>query len=616
MNKRVLGSSVFEQFGLFRFGVRSRRGASLPLVWFCLFGVICPHRGAAQETDSRDNRPVFNVRNFGARGDGKADDRRAFAAVFRRAAKEPKAEIFVPTGFYVLRSPQDSSGPGRADPASLRTYLEIPDTDLRIRGAGIDRTRIQTAIEGTLLDGVAARGSILELSDLSVAYTAGFSTLTNSFAVRFAGQVLRATNVEFKNYTQAIRVPEGVEVREMLLNRCRFYYDHGRAGVSQADETFQYPITSILGAADNTTIQGCEFDGLTDPTFSSVGANRNTHAEIPPSQLTPIDGLIKTIHMGRSVRIFNNVVRNGGIEHILIDGGGLETDRVEISGNKISGPNPTEMNSGSIVPRKTPTQTHSGFYFAGMSGITITRANAYIHDNQINDTRIGIGVDLGLAPANSGVRIVNNHVLNCIIGIQLSNSRDALVQGNFISINRPFANAERETGEAAAQAGIRLIDSPYAKIEANQIQLQNEGWWAGVMRTKADSNTGDNTLKVESIPPELMKAKRLFIMLSTAEKPVICSPATVESDEQLEVAWPLPAAIPKGASVLWSIGSVAEQAAICSYRSSGSVSQNNQIQGGIQPFVHFDERHTGPIFSRHDTLQGYVPQTNGAVQFQ
>src|SRR5271166_3079364 len=172
MNKRVLRSSV-EQFGLFRFGVRSRRGASLPLVWFCLFGVICPHRGAAQETDSRNNRPVFNVRNFGARGDGRGDDRRAFAAVFRRAAKEPKAEIFVPTGVYVLRSPQDSSGPARADPASLRTYLQIPDTDLRIRGAGIDRTRILTAIEGTFLEGLTATNSILELSDLSLAYTGG-----------------------------------------------------------------------------------------------------------------------------------------------------------------------------------------------------------------------------------------------------------------------------------------------------------------------------------------------------------------------------------------------------------------------------------------------------------
>ena len=461
-----------------------------------------------------------------------------------------------------------------------------------------------------------ASDSILELSDLLVAYTGGFSTLTNSFAVRFAGKVLRATNVEFRNYTQAIRVPESVEVSQMLLIRCRFLYDHGRGGISQADKTFQYPITAILGAADRTTIQACEFDGLTDPTFSNGGVDRNTHTEIPPSQLTPIDGLIKTIQMGRSVRIFDNVVRNGGIEHILIDGGGRETDRVEIAGNRISGPDPADINSGSVVPRKTPRQTHSGFYFGGMSGITSTRANTYIHDNQITNTRIGIGADLRPAPSKCGIKIVNNRVLNCIIGIQLSNTRDSLVRENVISINRPFADAERETGDSAAQAGIKLIDSPFTEIEENQIKLQNEGWWTGMMRTKGDLNANDHTLKVDSVPGALLRAKHCYVVFSSAERPVICSPATVSSAEQLELAWPLPAAIAKGTNVLWSIGQIPEQAGICSYRSSGTVTENNQIQGGIQPFVHFDEKHTGPIFSRHDNLQGYPPQKSGPVQFQ
>jgi hypothetical protein len=196
------------------------------------------------------------------------------------------------------------------------------------------------------------------------------------------------------------------------------------------------------------------------------------------------------------------------------------------------------------------------------------------------------------------------------------NARDALVQDNFISIDRPFAGAERETGEAAAQAGIRLIDSPFAKIEENQIQLQSEGWWSGTMHTKADLSAGERTLKVESVPVALPGAKRLFVVLSTPEKPVICSPGTVSSDKEIALAWPLPAAIPKGTNVLWSTGPIPEQAGICSYRSSGTVSENNRLQGGIQPFAHFDERHTGPIFSRHDTLQGYLSQENGAVRFQ
>jgi hypothetical protein len=588
----------------------------LGFAWFFPLFLICAHEGSSQTAGSRENRLAFNVRDFGARGDGKADDTRAFAAALRRASKEPKAEVFLPAGVYVLRSPRDASELAGADTASLKTYLQIANMDLQIRGAGIDRTKVLTAVEGTLLEGSTAKSSILELADLSVEYTGGFSTLTNSFAIRFAGQILRATNARFRNYTQAIRVSEGVEVSQMILIRCRFHYDHGRAGVCQADQTFQYPITAVLGAADSTTIRDCEFDGLIDPTFANVGVDRNTRKEIPPSQLTPIDGLIKTIHMGRDVRILNNSIRNGGIEHILVDGGGLETDKIEISGNRISGPDPEEINSGSVVPRRTPRQTHSGFYFGGMCGITITRSHAYIHDNQISNTRMGVGADLGPSPGKCGLKITDNRVLNCIIGIQVMNARDALVQHNFISIDRPFAGAERETGEAAAQAGIRLIDSPFAKIEENQIQLQSEGWWAGTMQTKADLTAGERTLKVESVPVALSGAKRLFVVLSTPEKPVICSPGTVSSDKEIALAWPLLAAIPKGTNVLWSIGPIPEQAGICSYRSSGTVSENNRIQGGIQPFVHFDERHAGPIFSRHDTLQGYLPQKNGSVQFQ
>ena len=604
------------KFAFLRVRVRSRRSATLPFFLLCVLGISCSYRSAAQATDSRGDRPLFNVRDFGARGNGNADDTRAFAAVIRRAAKEPKAEIFVPAGVYILRSPRDSSGLTGADPASLTTYLQIPDTDLQIRGAGIDRTRILTAIEGTFLEGLTARNSILELSDLSLAYTGGFSTLTNSFAVRFAGRILIATNAEFRNYTQAVRVPEGVKVSQIVLDRCRFLYDHGRAGISQADKTFQYPITSVLGAAESTTIEDCEFNGLTDPTFSNAGADRHTHTEIPLSQLTPIDGLIKTINMGRDVRIFKNVIRNGGIEHILIDGDGLETDSIEIASNRISGPDPAEINSGSVVPRKMPRQTHSGFYFGGMSGITITRANAYVHDNQIINTRIGIGLDLSPAPPKSGIKIVNNNVLNCIIGIQLIGARNALVEENLISINRPFADVERETGEAAAQAGIKLIDSPFAKIDENHIQLQNEGWWAGSMRTKAEESAGGYTLEVESIPGALAKAKPLYVELSMPERLVIYSPAKVVSDEELALDWPLPVAIPKGACVRWSTGPIPEQAGICSYRSSGTISQENLIQGGIQPFAHFDEKHAGPIFSTHDTLQGYAPQKSGAVQFQ
>jgi hypothetical protein len=207
-------------------------------------------------------------------------------------------------------------------------------------------------------------------------------------------------------------------------------------------------------------------------------------------------------------------------------------------------------------------------------------------------------------------------VLNCIVGIQLSNTRDSLVRENFISINRPFADAERETGESAAQAGIKLIDSPFTEIEENQIELQNEGWWTGTMHTKADLNANDHTLNVDAVPGALLKAKHCYVVFSSAERPIICSPATVSSAGQLELAWPLPVAIAKGTNVLWSMGQIPEQAGICSYRSSGTVTENNQIRGGIQPFVHFDEKHIGPIFSRHDNLQGYPPQKSGAIQFQ
>ena len=155
----------------------------------------------------------------------------------------------MPAGIYLINTPTATSTWGGKSSASL---LAVPNAQVVIKGDGAIETRIITTRPATVFEGSGATNAQLTLLNFAVECRSGYTSSCNSFGIVFSGRTLQAQGVLFRNFTQAIRVPENLTppVASMCINECQFLYDHGRAGVAQADTTNQYPITSILGAGE------------------------------------------------------------------------------------------------------------------------------------------------------------------------------------------------------------------------------------------------------------------------------------------------------------------------------------------------------------------------------
>ena len=206
--------------------------------------------------------PVFNVTKFGAIGNGVADDTNAFAAALRTAEAAGKGVVSVPAGTFLLNTATTTSNwVGR----SKMSLLSVPNVPIVVRGAGATKTRLITPGDATIFDGTTSGSADLMLLGFTMTCSSGFSSASNTYGVLFAGRTLRVQGVEFHDFTQAIRVPEGAQVSHLLVDQCSFLYSHGRAGVGQADPSFYYPVISILGGGAHTEIYDSFFDGLSDP---------------------------------------------------------------------------------------------------------------------------------------------------------------------------------------------------------------------------------------------------------------------------------------------------------------------------------------------------------------
>eukprot|EP00050_Salpingoeca_kvevrii_P014100 m.32637 g.32637 ORF g.32637 m.32637 type:complete len:334 (-) comp5558_c0_seq2:3218-4219(-) len=92
--------------------------------------------------------PVFNVRDYGAKGDGSTDDTGAFAAALSAAATASGGEVFVPTGRYLLAGTL-------AIPSAVvlrGSYLSVPSHPM------VDKTPSPPS-DGSVLMPTAGRGN-------------------------------------------------------------------------------------------------------------------------------------------------------------------------------------------------------------------------------------------------------------------------------------------------------------------------------------------------------------------------------------------------------------------------------------------------------------------------
>jgi parallel beta-helix repeat protein len=549
------------------------------------------------------NWPVFDVKSFGAIGDGVADDSTAFAATLRAVKAAGKGVVSIPAGGYFLNTATTTSTwVGR----SKISLLVVPDVPIVVKGAGTTATRLITSSEATIFDGTTSNSADLTLIGLTMACLSGFSSASNSYGVLFAGQALRAQGVEFDDFTQAIRIPEGARVPYVLVDQCTFVYSHGRAGVSQADPSFGYPVTAILGGGVQTEIYNSYFNGLSDPAFQGVTVDKATGNQIDPSQFTPVDGLIKTINQVQSATIRGSTIQNAGIEHILIDGGGDSEGpwKVDISQNQIVGPGPNYiMTAGNSRPQAGQIQTHSSFFSSAIVGIQITGGYGSITGNQIINVGTGISSCAYGTAQYQPLTVSNNRLTNCMVGITMLGSQASTVSNNDIEFSRPFTDLERQSGAPAAHTGVRPVDSPNSLITENHISLQSDRWWQGETTLLHTLRSG---ARVAYINSTIATGAPIWIYFGSSPYWPIMAVGYAAGPGKICLYAPLPLMkiLPPGSPVKWTTGNLPQQAGVSSFRSSSALSYSNTFTGGLFGITQLEGN--GVIFSKNDTFVGYV----------
>lgn len=428
---------------------------------------------ASDHSSAPTTAEIFNVKNYGAIGDGVADDAPAVAAALKALSASEMAgkTLYFPKGTYTIKSDHVPStwGPNptrTAFPFAGKTSaFALGDGPVKIKGDGKNLSIIQTPGPRTLFDAYLGTKHALDLviQDLTFKYTGGWNTTSNCTALLLGSghtATARITNCVFQDFTTAIYGSGSTGLLE--VRNSDFHYTHGRASIAQADPTFQFPCVAILEVGAKTLLQKCRFNGLLETTFLGVKSSA------PASQKCALDGFVKTNSSGADIRVRNNSVLNNNIEGILIDPTSADrsTLSTRIEGNEIVG-----------------ALAHSTFYYGIRGGVVACRS-AIITDNIISQQG-GLafgGITLSLpagADAQSKSRIEDNTITDCWNGIIVKGTTGGtIVQNNIVRGWSQYPPDEVEAGFGAARIGIDLIECTGVVVRNNLVDGgAKEGWW-------------------------------------------------------------------------------------------------------------------------------------------
>ncbi len=182
--------------------------------------------------------PEFDVRSYGAAGDGNTDDYLAIAAAFTAAAAMPGSTVFFPPGNYAIGT----------------TLTGLPPR-VRWRGAGIDQSRIRplagfAASNNGLVFSALRRVEIRELT-FDTAGILDAALGNNLLNIRGSSRVLfdRVRFTQEQDFTESDAAPIDLHLCDhVTLRGCDFRASGG----------------IFLGTSRQIFFEGCRFRGLND----------------------------------------------------------------------------------------------------------------------------------------------------------------------------------------------------------------------------------------------------------------------------------------------------------------------------------------------------------------
>jgi hypothetical protein len=271
--------------------------------------------GPITATDSTTARFVqdrfaekVNVKDFGAVGDGVANDQPAIQAAINAAPAN--SIIYFPKGTYFL---------------GANAGLTVSKNLAFVGEANVSTVRLNklVAIGFRLQQGCSFAG----FENLTIDYTEGWYN-SGTYAQGGGPQVaihanginldaeLHINNCTIKDIVNAMYAAS--KFRLLIIRNTQLLYKHGFASCRWYTPTgadIGHPTQVLLGCGETTVIQNCYFDGLIDPTFTGVQGNP------PDSNKSPVDGIYFTAGFSPMYQeISNCVALNIGIEGIMLAG--------------------------------------------------------------------------------------------------------------------------------------------------------------------------------------------------------------------------------------------------------------------------------------------------------
>lgn len=355
---RTISASFGTTAGTVAEGNDSRIVGALPAATAGSGSVLASGSSTSRTLSNRFAERV-NVKDFGAVGDGTANDQPAIQAAITAAAAG--SIIYFPKGTYFL-----AESTGLTANKSLSFLGEKNSSTILLN---------KLVTIGINITG----GTIFDFYNLNFLYNQGWydsERTRHQGAIECVGGInqngeVRIFNCNFKNIGAGFY---GGGFNYLLVDSCEFIYQYGIAGCSWVI-TSEFPSVAVLASANITKVINCYFNGLIDPTFTGVLGN-------PPDKYkTPLDGFY--FPGGQSPlyqEISNNTVLNHGIEGIIISS--MSPDRSyfeDVSLNK-SVTSLTAVNSSDATYTKIVTATVPNHGYKIGETVRILGANGNFRD--------------------------------------------------------------------------------------------------------------------------------------------------------------------------------------------------------------------------------------------
>lgn len=457
---------------------------------------------------------VFNVRDFGATGNGVTDDAQAFRDTVAAAKAAGGGTVYIPAGTYLMATRQtapggfgliqmidvsnvivDGDGPTSVVKQKAKDWRTTPEAHVFWC-----RRCTEVTFQDFTIDGSRNEPGFLGQERMSGVY--GFeSTGITVQRMRFEhvwGDGVQVVGTGPGNLNDPDNPPVPVKLTQDILVQNSEFFSNGRSGIGVqgstkdmqflnndfeaiSDQDIDFEPTGHRLGPENVLIQGNTMIHSTDAFSVTLGG----HTELVPA---------------KHIRFIDNTITNGSLQMFNVDDGLLEGNT--IINNATSPASPTINAIGAVTNstlRDNVIERRSAGGMVIQVAIHSTKrpSNVLIENNEIRHTSGGTGV-LFDQPGN-GMVVRNNEITGSGGGVGV--------------------NVDLPVSDGLTRTGVEITDNTIRNFDVAAIQLHTIGTAKFGVVTMCRNTISDT----QSTPTQDVGIKLSVVNVSSVAEAVVCN---------------------------------------------------------------------------------------------